>query len=238
MMTSATKSEEKRRDWSVQRGVDHNKIRVNQAVETRNRAQFLGQVPKQQRKSYRRLARGTKHRQHARKGILLGECRFKHLARLLQYRVDLATAFDRFVGVEAILICAISLAFWRTATGAMKTANSPAAYSRSLARLASAFRHSRAAWCVLESVPVHGVVFTFLDIPPPPWTLPTIACPPSFTLTCCTVTFCSPPVLYRFKASTWVANVLASLFIMFVERSCCGTVVALFNWLAILIVAT
>ena len=76
MMTSATKSEEKRRDWSVQRGVDHNKIRVNQAVETRNRAQFLGQVPKQQRKSYRRLARGTKHRQHARKGILLGECRF------------------------------------------------------------------------------------------------------------------------------------------------------------------
>ena len=79
MMTSATKSEEKRRDWSVQRGVDHNKIRVNQAVETRNRAQFLGQVPKQQRKSYRRLARGTKHRQHARKGILLGECRLKRL---------------------------------------------------------------------------------------------------------------------------------------------------------------
>jgi len=77
MMTSATKSEEKRRDWSVQRGVDHNKIRVNQAVETRNRAQFLGQVPKQQRKSYRRLARGTKHRQHARKGILLGECRIR-----------------------------------------------------------------------------------------------------------------------------------------------------------------
>ena len=81
MMTSATKSEEKRRDWSVQRGVDHNKIRVNQAVETRNRAQFLGQVPKQQRKSYRRLARGTKHRQHARKGILLGECRLKRYAK-------------------------------------------------------------------------------------------------------------------------------------------------------------
>ncbi len=80
MMTSATKSEEKRRDWSVQRGVDHNKIRVNQAVETRNRAQFLGQVPKQQRKSYRRLARGTKHRQHARKGILLGECRLRTVA--------------------------------------------------------------------------------------------------------------------------------------------------------------
>ena len=86
MMTSATKSEEKRRDWSVQRGVDHNKIRVNQAVETRNRAQFLGQVPKQQRKSYRRLARGTKHRQHARKGILLGECRLsRHWDLLARY---------------------------------------------------------------------------------------------------------------------------------------------------------
>ena len=104
MMTSATKSEEKRRDWSVQRGVDHNKIRVNQAVETRNRAQFLGQVPKQQRKSYRRLARGTKHRQHARKGILLGQCRFKEewryilkvLLRLILIKVLLSL---RYYGV-------------------------------------------------------------------------------------------------------------------------------------------
>jgi hypothetical protein len=59
MKTSATKSEEKRRDWSVQRGVDHNKVRINPAVETRNRAQFLRQVPKQRRKSYRRLDRGA-----------------------------------------------------------------------------------------------------------------------------------------------------------------------------------
>ena len=58
MMTSATKSEEKRRDWSVQRGVDHNKIRISPAVETRNRSQFMRQVPKQRRKSYRPLDRG------------------------------------------------------------------------------------------------------------------------------------------------------------------------------------
>jgi hypothetical protein len=73
----ATKFEEKRHDWSVQRGVDHNKIRISPAVETRNRAQFLDQAPKQRRKSYRRLDRGAKHRQHARKSILLGECRFR-----------------------------------------------------------------------------------------------------------------------------------------------------------------
>jgi hypothetical protein len=58
-----------------QRGVDHNKILTNPAVETRNPAQFLRQVPKQRRKSYRPLDRGAKRRQPARKGILFGECR-------------------------------------------------------------------------------------------------------------------------------------------------------------------
>ena len=59
MITSATKFEEKRRDWSVQRGVDHNKTQINLAVETRNRAQFLRQIPKQLRKSYKRLDLGA-----------------------------------------------------------------------------------------------------------------------------------------------------------------------------------
>lgn len=49
--------------------------------ETENRAQFLRQVPKQRRKSYRPLDRGAKHRQLARKGILLGECRLKPAKR-------------------------------------------------------------------------------------------------------------------------------------------------------------
>jgi len=44
-------------------------------------------VPKQQRKSYRRLARGTKHRQHARKGILLGECRVKRVLGIRRRRI-------------------------------------------------------------------------------------------------------------------------------------------------------
>ena len=52
----------------------------NLAAETENRAQFLRQVPKQRRKSYRPLDRG-KHRQLARKGILLGECRLKPAKR-------------------------------------------------------------------------------------------------------------------------------------------------------------
>ena len=48
--------------------------------------------------------------------------------------------------------------------------------------------------------------------PRPLSTAPTIACPPSFTLTCCTTTFCSPPQRYRFSASICMANVRASLF--------------------------
>src|SRR5215472_14437014 len=42
-----------------------------------------------------------------------------------------------------------------------------------------------------------GVVVTAFSaaVPLAAWfTLPTIACPPSLTDTCCTVTFCSPPV--------------------------------------------
>ena len=56
--------------------------------------------------------------------------------------------------------------------------------------------------------------------PLPRSTVPTIACPPSFTLTCCTTTFCSPPVRYRFSASNCMANVRASLFSARSEPCC------------------
>jgi hypothetical protein len=79
MRTSATKPEEKRLDCSVQRGVDHTKIRINPAAETRNRVQFVRRMPKQRQKSDRRLDQGAKQLLHTREGILLGECRFKSL---------------------------------------------------------------------------------------------------------------------------------------------------------------
>ena len=56
--------------------------------------------------------------------------------------------------------------------------------------------------------------------PRPRSTVPTIACPPSLTLTCCTTTFCSPPVRYRFKASICMAYVRASLFSPLSEPCC------------------
>ena len=82
MTTSSTiKPEQKRLDPSIHTGVDQAFIGINLAAETENRAQFLRQVPKQRRKSYRPLDRGAKHRQLARKGILLGECRLKPAKR-------------------------------------------------------------------------------------------------------------------------------------------------------------
>src|SRR5262249_49562623 len=50
--------------------------------------------------------------------------------------------------------------------------------------------------CWRASVSAGVVVTGFAAaVPPAAWlTLPTIACPPSLTDTCCTVTFCSPPV--------------------------------------------
>ena len=83
---------------------------------------------------------------------------------------------------------------------------------------ASAIRHRRgAAWrpspraSAAPSGRVHGVVPRFRGhpLPPPPVaTAPTIACPPSFTVTCSTRTVCCPDFpRCRFNASTSAALV-------------------------------
>src|ERR1700739_4954853 len=50
----------------------------------------------------------------------------------------------------------------------------------------------------------------------------TIACPPSFTVTCSTRTVCSPPLRYRLSASTCAGKVRASLLRARSALSCCG----------------
>ena len=55
-------------------------------------------------------------------------------------------------------------------------------------------------------------------------TLPTIAWPPSLTDTCCTVTFCSPPVRWRFSASICIMKVRIILLSTRSALSCCGSV--------------
>ena len=88
---------------------------------------------------------------------------------------------------------------------------------------ASAIRHRRgAAWrpspraSAAPSGRVHGVVPRFRGhpLPPPPVaTAPTIACPPSFTVTCSTRTVCCPDFpRWRFNASISAALVRLSRF--------------------------
>src|SRR5262249_15361506 len=60
----------------------------------------------------------------------------------------------------------------------------------------------------------------------PPWlTVPTMAWPPSLTVTWCTLMVCSPEVRYFLSASICMANVRASLFSM-VEAESCWSIVS------------
>jgi hypothetical protein len=119
----------------------------------------------------------------------------------------------RLVREKPVPVCAVALALRRSASSSVKAANSPAIHRGSLARLLSPLRGCRAPRAFLEGIDrVHEVASVFLGEPLPPWeTLPTIACPPSFTVTCSTRTVCSPSLRYRLSASICAAKVRASL---------------------------
>ena len=112
----------------------------------------------------------------------------------------------RLLGVKAVLIGAVRFTFWRSTTGTMEATHGPAGYRWSHASFLSPFRGCRAAWTLLERIArVHGVESVFC-----PETFPTIACPPSCTVTFSTRIVCSPP-RYRLSVSTCAAKVRASL---------------------------
>jgi hypothetical protein len=92
------------------------------------------------------------------------------------------------------------------------------------APLARALRGCRAPRSFLEGIfPFQEDGSFFSEEPLPPCvTAPTIACPPSFTVTCSTRTVCSPPLRYRLSASTCAAKVRASLLKARSALSCCG----------------
>jgi hypothetical protein len=77
MMTSATKSERTRLDWSVQNDVDPISIPITPAAEATNHAQFARQMPEPRHSGPKKLDRGAKLQQHQDQGVLLGECRFR-----------------------------------------------------------------------------------------------------------------------------------------------------------------
>jgi len=64
----------------------------------------------------------------------------------------------------------------------------------------------RAAWFMHDGPWCMGLILTLRRCPTPWWTAPTIACPPWWTWTCSTVTFCWPLPRCRFRASRSTAK--------------------------------
>jgi len=76
-----------------------------------------------------------------------------------------------------------------------------------------------------------GWCYIFVSPSPPFPTLPTMACPPSLTCTCLTMTCCLPPERYLLRACNCMAYVRVSLFRARSALSCCWRVSALWvDW--------
>jgi hypothetical protein len=135
-----------------------------------------------------------------------------------------APLFLSLVRVEPVSISSVRLALRRSTARAVEAAHCPAPHRGSLAPLARALRGCRAPRGFLEGIlPFHGDGSGFSKEPRPPCvTGPTIACPPSFTVTCSTRTVCSPLLRYRLSASTCAAKVRASLLKARSALSYCG----------------
>lgn len=101
-----------------------------------------------------------------------------------------------FCRIQPVPIHPVPLSLWPPAARAVEAAHSPSSHGWRLTPVFRPLRRGGALGRVLEGVfPVHGVVPVFCFCPPPPeLTFPTIAWPPSFTVTCSTVIFCCPPV--------------------------------------------
>ena len=76
MTVSAANPVGKWLDWSVQRGGDQTKTRINPAAETRIHAQFARQKPEPRHSGPEKLDRRAKCRKNDKDCVLLGECRF------------------------------------------------------------------------------------------------------------------------------------------------------------------
>src|SRR5262249_40571061 len=114
-----------------------------------------------------------------------------------------SSQLDGFPGVVAVSVHAVALSLGGTATCAVEAAHLPAVHGRRHARLPGALGCGLTAWAFLKGIHgIHGVVSDLRAAPVPPVvvTLPTIAWPPSLTVTCSTRTVCSPLVRYRFSA--------------------------------------
>jgi hypothetical protein len=82
MTVLSAKTERTRLHRSDQMGVKQTQNHITHAAETRHRAQVLRWMLGQGTSRPKRVDRDAKQRQHAREGILLGECRSNLMRRL------------------------------------------------------------------------------------------------------------------------------------------------------------
>ena len=113
-------------------------------------------------------------------------------------KIDVTRGCDRLVRPAAMPIISVRLALRRATAGSVHPANTIPPHRGCAAWQARPLRPRPTTGSCKG--PLHGVV-AHSDVPPPRRAmLPTMACPPSLTVTCSTVTRCSPPVRYRLPA--------------------------------------
>jgi hypothetical protein len=96
MMTSATKSERTRLDWSVQNDVDPISIPITPADEAKNHAPFVLQMPVLPHSGPKKLDQRAKWLQHGAVGFYLGNLELCHrLVKLFTYRGRIAPCAAR-----------------------------------------------------------------------------------------------------------------------------------------------
>jgi hypothetical protein len=87
MTVSASSTEGKRLDRSVQTGIDQTEFRVSPVTGARNPVQLVHRMPEPQSGLAKRLDPSAERRQHKIDGVLLGECRL--MAKICTYATDL-----------------------------------------------------------------------------------------------------------------------------------------------------
>lgn len=114
-----------------------------------------------------------------------------------------------FLGPQSVAIIWMRSTRWRSTTSAVQAANVPAFLRRALAPSPCTLSRCIASWRGSKAQNrVHGVNVVFRHHPPPPCvTSPTMACPPSCTVTRSTRTTCCALARCFLSASIWARYV-------------------------------
>ena len=130
-----------------------------------------------------------------------------HLARLAQEQGDAAAMSDGLGGVAAVLEEAFLLPFGAPGDAPPCIRQRPFAIAGDWHGVPLRVRAPQRGLRCMGNLLCMGLFLRFSCVPTPrlPPTMPTTACPPAWTWTCSTVTFCWPLPRWRLRASSSVA---------------------------------